>query len=329
MPINNFKWLFVSEIKGIQDYILATDKLRHIVGASEIIANITEELYEIVLKELGCSKDDYKVMMAAAGRLMLLFSNKEKLEDLMFVWPIIIKEYAPGVELVFDYFDADPNNLQESRRQALEKMTAKRQQPSCSLPIPSLLAERSRRDGLAAVVRDKKEGPVSNEIKRKLDVAKSSETLSNLIEKFVPDSNDKYSVLKSGSKWPIDFEDITGFNDKSYMAVVHIDVNSMGIFFRDLGSQLKQKDAETTLDINHKVSESLLDAANESVQTTVQTLIEENKELEKILSNNKKFPLRPLVLAGDDLTFVIKAPYAIRFSESYMFNFSKRAKQKL
>ena len=139
--MNDFKWLFVSEIKGIQDYILATDKLKHIVGASELIASITyKDFYETVLRELGCEKDkDYKVMMAAAGRLMLLFKDESKLKDLMAVWAIVINEYAPGVELVYDYFEADPNNLQESRKLALDKMPSKRQQPSCSLPMLSEL----------------------------------------------------------------------------------------------------------------------------------------------------------------------------------------------
>ena len=82
--MNDFKWLFVSEIKGIQDYILATDKLKHMVGASEIIASITDkEFYdEIVLKTIDCEYDkDYKVMMAAAGRLMLLFKEEAKYFD--------------------------------------------------------------------------------------------------------------------------------------------------------------------------------------------------------------------------------------------------------
>lgn len=336
--MNDFKWLFVSEIKGIQDYILATDKLKHIVGASELIASITDiEFYKTVLRELDCVIDkDYKVMMAAAGRLMLLFKDESKLKDLMAIWAIVINEYAPGVELVYDYYDADPNNLQKSRKQALEKMPSKRQQPSCSLPVPSLPVERCRRDGLAAVsIKDDEH--ISNEIKRKLYV---EEKKHDLTKKFIPkqDKEDKidvdFNILKDSNKWPKDFENITGFNDKSYMAVVHIDVNSMGKFFITLGEQLENIDAKTTLEIYNLVSTYLLEAAEEAAKEAVKTIItiEKNKELREAIKGNKKgdiFPLRPLVLAGDDLTFVIKSPYAIKFSESYMFHFNKKANQKL
>ena len=333
--MNDFKWLFVSEIKGIQDYILATDKLKHIVGASEIVANITEKLYEIVLKELDYRiNQDYKVMMAAAGRLMLLFNNEEKLKTFMLVWPIIINEYAPSIELVYDYFDADPSNLQKTRQNALDKMPSRRQQPICSLPIPSLPVERSRRDGLAAVT-IKDEEHISNEIKRKLYVAEKDQDLTN---KFVPEKKEEdntdidFNILKNSNKWPKEFEDITGFNAKSYMAVVHIDVNSMGVFFRTLGEQLENIDAETTLEINNLVSEYLLDAAEEAAKEAVKAIItyEKNQELREALKKEKGIiPLRPLVLAGDDLTFVIKSPYAIRFSQSYMYYFNQKANQKL
>lgn len=346
LAIDNFKWLFVSEIKGIQDYIFNTDKLRHIVGASEIVSSITgsnddtddiSPFYQNVLQALECRKDvDYKVMQAAAGRLMILFNNKEKLDKLMAVWSIVMNEYAPGTELVYDCFEINPSDLTKARETALKSMVSQRQQPSCSLPIASLPAERCRRDSKAAVGVDENHGkrePISNEIKRKLEAAQESK--KSLFKKFIPQNvaketiDDDYKILDNNDKWPIDFEDITGFDDKSYMAVAHVDVNSMGNFFIKLGEQLKNKTPEENLEIGQTVSQKLLESASYAAQSATRTIIEENPKLKNAISRGCKMPLRPLVLAGDDLTFVIKAPYAIRFIESYINFFSEKAKQEL
>lgn len=346
MAIENFKWLFVSEIKGIQDYIFSTDKLRHIVGASEIVSSITGSnddsdvdlpFYQSVLRALECKiDDDYKVMQAAAGRLMILFNNKENVNKLMAVWSVVINEYAPGTELVYDCFEINPSDLTKARETALKGMLCQRQQPSCSLPIPSLPAERCRRDSKAAIGVDENHGkrePISNEIKRKLEAAQESR--KSLFKKFIPknvDNNtidDNYKILDNNDKWPIDFEDITGFGDKSYMAVAHVDVNSMGNFFIKLGEQLKNKEPEKNLEISQIVSQKLLESASYAAQSATRTIIEENPKLKEAIGRGCKMPLRPLVLAGDDLTFVIKAPYAIRFIESYISFFSSKAKQEL
>ena len=327
--MNDFKWLFVSEIKGIQEYILATDKLKHMVGASEIIASITDrEFYdEKVLKTLNCEYDkDYKVMMAAAGRLMLLFKDEAKIKDLMAVWSIVINEYAPGVELVYDYFTIDSNNLQETRKKALEKMTSRRQQQNCSLPIPSLPVERCRRDGLAAVgIRD--EERISKEIKRKLDGAKESR--SKIIDKVIPELN-KYDTLKE--LFPTDFQEITGTDDKTYMAIVHIDVNSMGSFFIDVGKNLEKENIDNTLKIYQGISKCLLESAKTAAKKATGTIFKyilEKEEIQKSKTEVEMIPFRPLVLAGDDFTFVIKSPYAVRYSEKYIEEFNNEAKKQL
>lgn len=339
LAIEDFKWLFVSEIKGIQDYILGTDKLKHIIGASEIVSNITKKIYHNVLNDLGCLEGtDYEVMQEAAGRLILLFNKKENMDKLLAVWGIIINEYAPGAELVYNGFQMDTSNLYNERENALKKMRLQRQQPSCSLPIPSLLVERCRRDGKAAVKlnpQDSKE-PISNEIDKKLEAAKNSR--KDLLKMFIPesDSNHSYSHLESEELWPQDFKDLTDSNDQNYMAVMHIDVNKMGLFFIELGNNLKNADPNKFLEVNKLVSEKLLDSIKYAAQQATKSILDEMESKEGIYVGKTDdynriplMPMRPIVLAGDDLTLVIKAPYAIRFAESYMNNFSSRAKKEL
>lgn len=342
LDIKDFKWLFVSEIKGIQDYIFGTDKLRHIIGASEIISSITgsksysekeeaQPLYKSVLKALECIEEqDYIIMQAAAGRLILLFKEKKNIDKLMAIWGIILNEYAPGAELVYNSYEIKSPNLCTEKDNALKDMRLQRQQPSCSLPIPSLPVERCRRDGKAAVTvnpQDSRE-PISNEIYRKLEAAASSR--QTLFKKFIPKRKGKieqnFSHLEDETNWPVDFKDITDNNDKTYMAVMHIDVNRMGRFFQELANVLGHENSETFIEISLLASQKLLSAAQYAAQEATREIL---KVHPNTISKDNPMPLRPLVLAGDDLTVVIKAPYAIPFAKRYMKEFSNNAQLEL
>mgnify|MGYP006974428463 CR=1 FL=1 len=68
------KKMYMYDVRGIQEYIFRTNKLKEIIGASEIVRGITEELFLKISKELNC-----KVELAEKGK-ELKFKFKEKNE---------------------------------------------------------------------------------------------------------------------------------------------------------------------------------------------------------------------------------------------------------
>jgi hypothetical protein len=46
------KYLYGASIQGIQEFIFATNRLKEIIGASELVESISTELFKEILKEL-------------------------------------------------------------------------------------------------------------------------------------------------------------------------------------------------------------------------------------------------------------------------------------
>ncbi len=66
-------YLYGFTIQGIQNYIFNTNKLKEIIGASEIIEKICTELFQV-----NCPNFNEKyLLLNAAGNIRYIFSNKD------------------------------------------------------------------------------------------------------------------------------------------------------------------------------------------------------------------------------------------------------------
>ena len=86
------KYLYGASVQGIQEFIFATNELKSIIGASEIIKNISESI-----------KQDYEkhIIVNAAGNIKLIFNENEKevVEQLVLSFVKERKQEAFGITM--------------------------------------------------------------------------------------------------------------------------------------------------------------------------------------------------------------------------------------
>ena len=241
-----FRFYYVLASKGIQEFILRGDKLRLMVGGSELVEGLAtgfppqnEELPKgflpRLLDALGCEKDkDYLVLSTAAGGAKLLFREEEKAKELAQVLPPALALYAPGLDCV--------QTLQEVRESLLETMEKaevdlqrRRNRLFPSLPVAGPLVRYCPRSGLPV------QGNLSVGEREEADggmLAKErafKEAKGGLLGRIFTPENGETPDLPRVSD---DLSQIAG-KERGYLALLHADGNGLGALVRDLFEQMK------------------------------------------------------------------------------------------
>ncbi len=105
-PQHTHGFLYLTAARGIQDFILRGNKLREMIGGSQIVDQLTGKegslLYRL-LAEIGVDTDDAaacRVLTAAAGGARLWIADEAKARQLFRLWPFVAAHHAPGIEVV-------------------------------------------------------------------------------------------------------------------------------------------------------------------------------------------------------------------------------------
>lgn len=145
-------------------------------------------------------------------------------------------------------------------------------------------------------------------IAKKNAAPKANEDLQKILKKVCPDKAEKYvfpeEIDKLGQK--------KGEND---IAIIHIDGNNMGMKFNE---------AATTLALRSKLSAKLPCKTEASFTKLVRQIVEEYEKYRDVLAiggdDDKEMylPIRPLILGGDDVTFICPAKTALLYAVRFM-----------
>ncbi len=114
--------------------------------------------------------------------------------------------------------------------------------------------------------------------------------------------------------FPAEFEKLGQRETEDYMAIVHIDGNNMGEKFRNCDTLTKRKNMSLAVYRKTILAFSLLldDIIDDYPALQAHLSLEEAEDGKKLL------PIRPIVLGGDDMTFVCTAKYALSFTRKIM-----------
>lgn len=327
--------LFVTQAKGIQSYILASDKLKDMVGATEMVERLPGEFIEKVLDGLGMAKeDDYKILTVAAGSTRIRFTKSEDAERLALVWPMVCAHLAPGLEVVQTLQPLGVDYLQ-AIRDAEKALTLSRGRKDPPLPVVGPSVARAQRTGGAAVrdVVEHKDEPserldAATRAKRNLRDEVSNKTVPEVFKNLGLD-HEKFAI-------PKDFNQIAG-SDKDYLAVIHADANGLGQLFIKLqehfsgqaGTKNYPNDLiqEFYIALSTAIAKVSHDAARQAIIKVTEEDLCPPEDSDPSLSqpNGKKkpsWPMMPIVLAGDDLTIVFRSDLALDFTRTYLENFN-------
>ena len=324
------EYLYGAAVQGIQGFIYQTNKLREIVGASELVERICTDLFagvlyagsaesrepdpekrrRLLLKKL--EGDDHAIMNAA-GNIKYLFSSEEECKRVVRVFPKTVMEFAPGITISQSVVemsgDADFKDAVQQLERNLRTQRS-RQMRDLSMGLMGIL--RSRDTGFAVSHIRK-----NDKVTEYLDSAtfhklfdennRRKETFTILCRKaFGPDFD------LHGKKLPHDIKDMTGGND--WIAIIHADGNGLGQIVQKIGT-----DRKLFRDFSRR-----LDAA-----TTAAAVRAFDDVVVKEIGKDGMVPMRPIVLSGDDLTVICRADIALPFTEAFLKYFELETGERL
>lgn len=322
----------MTKARGLQSYIFATNRLREVVGGSLLLESLLHELLQGTLehKALSQSTDKPKIIQQAAGSAIVLFSQEEEANLFWNSWPLLVSEYAPGLEV--QHWRSEPfeeGTLAEQINLGQKALGHQRNQLFPALPevIPPL--RRAQRTGLPATWRAS--------IQQDEPLQYHDATTRRKTEMFYA-SKQKCTEHKTGiltlepgtvleqwqnKRWATQMEELAKESQK--LAVVHADGNRVGRFFLALGDEIQKENREDQkiIELLHTVSTGLSQATQQAVCEALRSTYR------GVVFNRSELPIRPVILGGDDLTILLQSKYAIQFTTHYLQHFEEATKNQV
>ena len=334
------KYLYGASIQGIQSFIFQTNELRDIVGASEMVEQISTKEFSTFCKEMQLPnipdlEKDSNYIIKAAGNIKYLFDDKDSCEKVVMHFPKHIANLVPGITISQAVVPVE-GSLKEAIDELEKRLKAQRSKVSMPIETGLMGLNRDRRTGGVAFETNSKPGNDGGseyicEATSKKRVA-SREVYRPERENQSPNLFSKISGTTkiSEGKIPFMMEEITSIPDKSWLAIIHADGNGLGMLLQKLGESLKTD--VTNDDVKNAFStfsQELDTATREAAQYAFEKVIASDEELmQKINDGKVRYPLRPVLLGGDDLTLIIRADLAIDFTIEFLKAFELRTAER-
>lgn len=199
------KYLYGVSVQGIQDFIFQTNKLKEIIGASEIIKSIDK----LDLKDSYNLKNKPNIIRQAAGNLVVEFEDKEDLEIVVLNFPKDIMEKAYGIT-VSQAVVKSMNNYKKDTLELEKRLKIQRNKIERPLDFHfSILQQNSR---TALPLEDKEDKRTNQKIK---------------VFKNYAQENAKESIFN--------IHNIK--NSEGKIAVIHADGNGLGNMIKDMNQE--------------------------------------------------------------------------------------------
>jgi hypothetical protein len=153
------KYLYGASVQGIQNFIFQTDKLRDIVGASELVEEIcTTQFAKILYQDEAIDYASAKTRLSgntnallfAAGNVKYVFDDKESCENVVRVFPKVISSFAPGIALSQAVVEYD-SDFSDAINELEMKLRVQRNRQVKDLTSGPMGVLRSRQTGLPVV----------------------------------------------------------------------------------------------------------------------------------------------------------------------------------
>jgi hypothetical protein len=306
--------LTLYDLSGIQSFIFSNSKLKTTVGASEIVHKcLFENIPE--LDKLNCKDGDWenetslgssgtRIVYIGGGNAVMKFDSEE--ESKKFTKELtekIITDTGGSLRLISATVEAK----EDERLSGVWKKLYYNLNKNTAYSVPfggfSLNAQDNETFEPIIMVEDGKYFSRSKYLKLKAyDAVKETEN--------IPFSTEFENFREDG---------------KNFIAVIHIDGNTMGKAIRAYNESLTGKLSDCLFKLR-KMSQKISALYNGVLNATISELYEEYKKThtqEEIEKNG--FPFRKIISDGDDITVICAAELALDFSEMFLKKLEKSA----
>lgn len=343
------KTIVMYEISQKQHFIFRTNRLLENIGSSHIIRELTSDpikffnntIFNNYVKEpVHLPEPSYRIV--GGGNATFIFNNPDDAKIFSQKLSRLVIEYLPGIELFLvketinwseDVLYQQNNNqglINELRDQlALKKNQRKHSIKQLSWGIQQTCAS----SGLPANTFIKNDyskdiQPRAEEFKLILDFGKNIRN-DEYFDRFV--LNNPY--MKNAEKYKLLNEDVlqsvfyqnNSANKKSYLAIVSIDGNSMGV---KVGKFFNQKFSSNEHFINkyENFKQEIDSAYTDALRKTINYVMKRYDDWATDFygDENQKdewkyiIPIRPIISSGDDVTFITYGKLGIEIAKTFL-----------
>ena len=320
------------DTRSIQKYIYFSNELKTNIGASYLVENLFQERLMTYLREQfgdECIDSDswrsepdieflateghVAVVYIGGGKALLILATGDdataadaKCRKLIAEFSTRVLVECPGLQLgaAFKEIDlvADNAALKEQLDGLYGQIKYNRATVFPQVDIPYVgLTVPCPMGHAAGTYWSGRDGFISHEVHVKEACAEQANR--HLQQQFQATIGDK--------EFPLRFDDLGQQETENYIAVVHIDGNNMGARFRACTSQSQYR----------QLSEAVKAKTVGCFDKLLKKIVDEYEwyvDKVKLKLSGKYLPIRPLILGGDDVTFVCPAKLAIRFAKAFM-----------
>lgn len=336
------------DTRSIQKYIFSGNRLRTNIGASYIVDKIFFDiLIDKVLKKIFV-EDDFSVAENSAwdtdgdnsntwekmnhccvayvggGNALLLFDStkedrrKEVVEK--FTRQLLIARPGLKVGVAFGSLTLTDNKLNQADIDALYTELKQNQNtvfPAVNLPYSGLTLS-CEIDGETANFCDTKNiVKPSGEIRFYSQETAVKSFFANEANKDLKSRFKEIFAVKNSNvqiknyDFPLNVDELGQKEQENYFSIVHVDGNNMGLKFRSCETLSERR--KISREIRRKTEGAFADLLLKIIAAKDSNLFKDCLDLQ-----NNTLPIRPLIIGGDDVTFICPANMAIIFTKTLM-----------
>mgnify|MGYP005844832125 CR=1 FL=1 len=354
--------IYQFEAVFIQDYLLADGKVKTMVGASELLEEITNGLLDKAIAQLGLEtiypddiekqkdlllKGNEVIFPRRAGSVFqMVAQNQEKAEDFSKLWPMMVANFAPGLR--FSAVLKSGDNYSAIAKDVRDALTNQKNQPQSLLPQSTPLTVRYQRTGRAQVNAPGSNNKLGQDWTMPAKAA-GENSFDFLSRKHLFNEPFMHQLSESNYVFPKQFEHTNsdGFWREAFpfqstdpgnhtVAIIHSDGNGLGGYLHDIFQNI-QSNLQSAEQIRayQAFSVGLDEATQQAAQQATAWLAkqyetnesDDNPYKQKVKGSKLPLPMRPIILGGDDLTCIVRADYAIGFVQEFTRHFEIKTRR--
>ena len=306
------------EAKGIQDWISSSGTLLDLSGGSELLEQLVSDAPEGYLRRaceaVGLCTSN--IEMNAAGGFSLIAHEGDgtsAFDTFLELWPLVMRSVAPNLPYRLGTFQKTPNEA-TVRSFSGEAIQSHR--------LDGPLLHQSARTGMPAEGQDGKapfdlldEGSL---VRRRA----AREKQSLLVDKLLDEGSKKKDPKDWDFKILRDAASLVSEDGRRNLAYVHADASGLGAVFTGVRTALQDRtDLPALASSILKAFSDKLDAASQNAVRQALNFCASAYRQETWAPNSpggEQMPVRPVLIGGDDMTFVLPSRYGHAFAGRYM-----------
>ncbi len=319
--------LTLVDVTGIQRFVFGSSRLRQVAGASALLQEATAVVPGGWLESLGYSN---RVIVANGGNTLLNFSEMDEAKAFAAKLSKRALLYAPELEMVIVHESYQEGKIGEAISHIYQRCMPKRKAGFMprGLILNLGISEECFETGQVASVYDREGNPISVPTTLKDKRGTGHVPFDDFLSTCEYDKNIKF-------RFPLDIDRLGRTpTESSLVGVVHLDANNTGGLiaewindhenlpdedfvrrYKEISRGLSKAVEETVKAVIGRVQRSICKRRGEKANTHLLQGENDSFELYSTRDNDNRdivyLPIRPIIAAGEDITFVCDGRIAL------------------